>query len=177
MKNNLRKLAILFLSAIFFMACSKDGSKDISPESVIGKWILQNISSSVEFKNDTPENTNEDVTSQGLYFDFASDGTYTTNGAIELGDINENGGSLTTGNYEFSNSVLSLTYKDPDLGIPVTLYLNATISGNEMTLSLDKNDLVKAFAEATGVDAFTQAFLQIFLDEIVKFDYSMTLKK
>ena len=94
-----------------------------------------------------------------------------------MGDINENGGSLTTGNYEFSNSVLSLTYKDPDLGIPVTLYLNATISGNEMTLSLDKNDLVKAFAEATGVDAFTQAFLQIFLDEIVKFDYSMTFKK
>jgi hypothetical protein len=173
----LEKITLLTFTTLFIMSCSKDGSGDVSPETVQGKWVLQNISSSVEYKSDSPETSSEDVSNQGLYFDFAADGTYTTNGAIELGNITDNNGTISTGNYEFSKGVLNLTYNDPDLGIPITLYLNSEISGNDMKLSLDKSDLVEAFAKTTGVDAFTQAILQIVLDEIIKFEYSMTLKK
>jgi hypothetical protein len=175
MVKKLKQIALFTYYALFFMACSKDG--DISPISVEGKWELQNISSNVEYQKDTPDIKSEDVSNKGLFFDFAADGFYTTNGAIELGNIRENGGKISSGKYEFSKGVLSLNYIDPDFRIPVTLYLKSKLSGSDLKLSLEKKELVKAFAEATNVDDTTKILIEYILGSIVKFDYSMTLKK
>ncbi|MFT4734478.1 MAG: hypothetical protein ACI9DJ_002178 [Algoriphagus sp.] len=175
MKNIFKYPLVITLSSLFIAACSTATMKQISPETVLGRWQVQMISSTEETKSFPKETKTESVADQELYLEFNADGTYTTNSDIESGKITKGDGTVSTRNYKFSNGRLELTYDDAGLGIPITIYFNTDVNGNVMNLSSTKKDLIDAFADSTGLDAFTQAFIQIFLDDVVTFDFNLSL--
>lgn len=175
MKKKFLKYSLFVLTAAVFMSCSKD-SDDVNPD-ISGKWFVQSVSTEIEYQNDDPESDSEDLSASGLYLDFDGNGNYTTNGAIELETIGDNNGQISAGTYTYSNGVIGLTYDDPDFEIPVTLFLHTNINGDTMTLNLTKSDLAESLSTTADLDDFTKIFIQLFLEEIVRFDYTMTLSK
>ncbi|MFT7247944.1 MAG: hypothetical protein ACI97P_000718, partial [Arcticibacterium sp.] len=85
MKNIFKYPLVITLSSLFIAACSTATMEQISPETVLGRWQVQMISSTEETKS-FPKET-ENVADQELYLEFNADGTYTTNSDIELGKI------------------------------------------------------------------------------------------
>lgn len=172
MKKALTFLAIYTL----LIACKKNN--DVSPIDVTGKWNLNTIDSNVEFSSDSPQVEKQDVTSQGIYIEFKADGTYITNSDLGIASITKKETGENTGTYELKNGVIALNFVEADLAIPLKLYFQAEVNNNQLVISLDRDDLVKSFAElGSGVDAFSQAILQILVADIVKINYALTFSK
>lgn len=182
MKKKLNRLFVLLLVARFAFSCSVDNSKQISPESVTGKWQIQTTDLNAAYVNGKSDISKEDVSANGFYLDFAADGTFTATsnaqiGVIALNKLNENGGAISSGKYEFIKGVLKLNYTDAYLGIPATLIFQAKVEDNSMTLFLDKNDLILAQTTTLGLSISSQGLVQTFLNGLVKFEYKMSLKR
>ena len=177
MNVNFKSILFIGISSIFMAACSTKSMEEVSPETVSGRWQVQMINSTEETTSFPKETYSENVADQDLYLEFNADGTYTTNSDIELGEITKGNGAVSTGNYKFSNSRLELTYDDAGLGVPITIYFNTEINGSMLNLSLTKKELINAFADNTGLDAFSQTFIQVFLEDVVTFDFNLSLMK
>lgn len=166
-------IAVLGLA---FSSCSK--KDDVTPSTLEGTYNLETISLKSKVVDQAAENENENVAAQKMYYTFNSDGTYKTNATWSIGEINSSG-TVSTGKYSISGNKLNITYQDGDLGKELTQTMQIkTNSGTQLVLFIGLDELKTSLKGAAGgLDAFTAAFLEIFLSQMIQFEYTLTFKK
>ncbi|WP_255068778.1 lipocalin family protein [Lacihabitans sp. LS3-19] len=174
MKNHFLILITLIVASL--SSCTK--SDDVSPSSLSGKYELKIIDFNSKFTSEDPEKYTDDVSSQGIFYIFNTDGTYKTNAYWSIGEINSNG-TESTGKYSLKGNVLSITYIDQDLEKELTQSMQIkTNTDTDLVLYMGLAEVKDSFtAAATGLDPFTAAFLNIFIGQMLEFDYTLSFKK
>lgn len=157
-------------------SCSKDD--DVTPASLEGTYNLETIALKTKVVDEALEEENENVTSQKMYYTFNADGTYKTNAYWSVGQIDTDG-TVSTGKYTVKGNTLSITYQDEDLEKEMTQSMQIkTKSDTQLVLFIGLDELKDSFkAAGTGLDPFTKAFLDLFLSQMVQFEYTLTFKK
>jgi hypothetical protein len=172
-----KQFFILFTVLAFGLAsCSKED--DATPSTLEGKYNLETISMKTKVVDEQAQEENENVASQGMYYTFSSDGTYKTNAYWSIGEIAKDA-KETTGKYSVKDNVLSIIYKDADLGKELTQKMQIkTNSSTQLVLYIGLSELKDSFKTVgTGLDVFTAAFIDLFLSQMLQFDYNLTFKK
>lgn len=174
---NLRlKIFALVITVFALVSCSSK-EKDVEPIVLNGKYNLTRVNSEITFQDEQPEITDEDVSDQKIYFEFSSDGTYSTNASLGIANI-EKDNQVNSNTYLIENNILIIDIVEADLNVPFKLYLNMAEAENQLTLSLGQPDLLKSFdASVSGMDAFSKALVQVLISQIVDFSYSLELTK
>lgn len=171
------KIVILFLllSTAFF-SCEKDDS--VSTSKLEGKYVLNSVDLKTQFTGEAEDKSTENVASKGIYYTFEANGNYTTNAYWSIGEIDKDT-KVNTGTYTVSGDVITIKYTDSELGKELNQKMQIkTNNGTDLVLYLGKTELLESFKGASaGLDAFTAAFVSIFLDSILKFEYTLTFKK
>ncbi len=168
------KFFFITVISIISIACSK--TEDISMNQLSGKWNLTNVSSKVELKDQSIDDSNKDVSSEQIYFEFDANGNYTTNAEISLVDNSlKKSASNSSNTYKISGDNFILTYTDAQLKQELTLYLNiVSLTTNQLELNISKTELLKSFEQSvTKLDPFTTALVNLYLDSILKFDFTL----
>ncbi|KPM47070.1 hypothetical protein [Jiulongibacter sediminis] len=174
--NRLQNISVFLFLIIVTAACSSK-KKDIEPIILNGQYNLTRVNSEITFQDQQPEITDKDVTDQEIYFFFSPDGTYTTNASLGIGNIKKDQ-KVNSNTYQIENNLLIISIVEADLNVPFKLYLKMTEENNELTLSLNHQDLVNSFdASLSGMDAFSKALIQVLISQIVEMNYSLTLTK
>ena len=157
-------------------SCSKED--DVTPSSLEGTYNLETIALKTKVVDEALEEENENVASQKIYYTFSADGTYKTNAYWSIGEIATDG-TVSTGKYTLKGNTLSISYKDEDLGKEMTQSMQIkTNSDTQLVLFIGLDELKDSFkAAGTGLDPFTKAFLDLFLSQMVQFEYTLTFKK
>ncbi|MGR3812439.1 hypothetical protein [Jiulongibacter sp. NS-SX5] len=167
---------LLSLLALIIVSCSK--KDDVEPITLDGRYDLKQVNSEVIIQDEEPEINDKDFSSEGIYFTFSADGTYTTNANVGIGNI-EKSSSENKNTYEIENNILKLKITEADLNVPFILYfrMSESMTGT-LTLSLNEKDLLTSF-EASGadLDPFSQALLQVLISQITTINYSLELTK
>ena len=171
-----KQIFILFaVLTVGLASCSKEN--DATPSTLDGKYNLETISMKTKIVDEDVQEENENVASQGMYYTFSSDGTYKTNAYWSIGEIGKDG-KETSGKYTVKGDVLSITYIDADLGKELTQSMQIkTNSSTQLVLYIGLPELKASFKAATGLDPFTAAFVELFLSQMLQFDYNLTFKK
>jgi Lipocalin-like domain len=170
-----KQFLILFaVLGLGLASCSK--GDDVTPSTLEGTYNLETISLKSKVVDQVAEN--ENVSAQKMYYTFSADGTYKTNATWTIGEINSSG-VVSTGKYTINGDKLNITYKDNDLGKELTQTMQIkTNSDSQLVLFIGLDELKASLkAAAGGLDAFTAAFLEIFLSQMVQFEYTLTFKK
>ncbi len=169
-------LILLAVLGLGLAGCSK--GDDVTPSSLEGTYNLETVALKTKVVDEALEEENENVASQKIYYTFNADGTYKTNAYWSIGEIGTNGAS-STGKYTLKGDNLSITYQDEDLGKELTQTMQIkTNSDTQLVLYIGLAELKSSLkAAAGGLDPFTAAFLEIFLSQMIQFDYTLTFKK
>lgn len=170
------KFFLFAITAFIFTACEKE--KNVTPLNIEGKWMVDSSTSKVQFQGEEVDNSTEDLSNTGIYFDFAANGTYTTNAILGLGNINKGDGSIYSNEYAIVDGKVALTFDEADLKIPITLSFQPQISGDRMTIKLTRNQLVNDIADMSGkISGIAQGILEVLVSTIVDFEYTLELVK
>jgi hypothetical protein len=173
------KKQIFILFAVLGLGLSSCSKKDeVTPSTLEGTYNLETISLKSKVVDQAAENENENVSAQKMYYTFNSDGTYKTNATWSIGEINSSG-AVSTGKYTINGNKLNITYQDGDLGKELTQTMQIkTNSDSQLVLFIGLDELKTSLkAAAGGLDAFTAAILEIFLSQMIQFEYTLTFKK
>lgn len=174
----MKNLFIVLFMATVAVSCSKN--EDVTPDNatISGRWKLDRVTNDAQFSNGDSEVTDDDYTNTDLYFNFAEDGTYTTNADIELGVISEGDGTINNGTFSYAENELSLTYYDSFAEADVTLILNSELNSNDLKLSIGLDGLKSSVQASSGnIDGFTRALIQAYLGTITTFSLDLYLTK
>ena len=174
----MKKTILIIITLIIASLSSCTKGDDVSPSSLSGKYELKIIDFNSKFSNEDPEKYTDDVSSQGIFYIFNTDGTYKTNAYWSIGEINSNG-TESTGKYSLNGNVLSITYIDQDLEKELTQSMQIkTNTDTDLVLYMGLDEVKASFkAAASGLDAFTAAFLELFLGQMLEFEYTLSFKK
>ncbi len=176
MQSLSHKIFAFATTVILLAACEKEDN--VAPLNIEGKWNADEVSSKMQFQNEDPTNSTEDLSSSGIYFNFDSDGTYTTNAILGIDNISAGDGTEYTNEYKIVDGKIQLTFKEADLGIPISLSFTPVIMDNEMKITLTKKALLDDIASMSGkLDVFSEAILQAVVGQILDFEYTITLVK
>lgn len=173
------KKQIFVLFAVLGLGISSCSKKDdVTPSTLEGTYNLETISLKSKVVNQAEEDENENVAAQKMYYTFSADGTYKTNAYWSLGEIGSDG-TLSTGKYALKGNTLSITYKDEDLGKEMTQSMQIkTNSDTQLVLFIGLDELKAGFKDVgAGLDPLSKAILEIFLSQMVQFEYTLTFKK
>ena len=110
------KTKVLFLIsflALSIISCEKDDS--VSTSSLEGKYTLKTVDLKTQFTGEAEDKSVEDVSSQGMYYNFEANGNYTTNAFWAIGEINKDT-KVNSGTYSIKGEVLTIKDIDADLG-------------------------------------------------------------
>jgi hypothetical protein len=172
-----KQFLILFAAlGLGLASCSK--GDDVMPSTLEGTYNLETISLKSKIVDQAAEDENENVAAQKMYYTFNPDGTYKTNATWSIGEINASG-AVSTGKYTINGDKLNISYQDNDLGKDLTQTMQIkTNSDTQLVLFIGLDELKTSLkAAAGGLDAFTAAFLEIFLSQMIQFEYTLTFKK
>ncbi|MCR9064610.1 MAG: lipocalin family protein [Cytophagales bacterium] len=166
---------IFFLAVLSVLSCKKDA--DIDPVNIQGKWNVDSAESKIEYNSSSPDNTNIDLSSEGLYFDFKSDGTYSTNAELGIGNISA-GEQINTDTYSIEGNRLKIAFVETDLKIPIILLFDIELNGTNLNLKMDRNDLLDSYEEIGGkLDIVSKSIFQLLLSEVIKIEYTIQLSQ
>jgi hypothetical protein len=172
-----KQLFILFaILGLGLASCSKED--DVTPSTLEGTYNLETIDLKTKVADEAVEEENENVTSQKMYYTFSADGTYKTNAYWALGEIGMDG-TVSTGKYTVKGNTLSIAYKDEELGKEMTQSMQIKANSNtQLVLFIGLEELKAGFKDmGTGLDPLSKAILEIFLSQMVQFEYTLTFKK
>ena len=164
------RIFFLFIAMVLlFSNCSKTETPDPQPVApIVGKWILTDIKGkfSTNFGG-TGSNVINQTGSAADSFTFLADNTFASAGNIKVSSISLN---LGTGTYKLTNDELRIQAKD-DLFKESITYFKATITGNVLSLVLNKDLYFKGLKESPGYVSGTQEAV------INELDLTLTFKK
>jgi hypothetical protein len=146
----MKKLLTVLLLCSVFISCKKPGPIEEAPSPLIGKWQKSRQIGAIVVGGKTT-NITKDISSQGAYYEFRADGSYTESFFDSTAVSQPN--KLTNGKYTVRADELRLVIdntKDADIK-----YLQLLISEDKSQLYLtDTKDLrLKAIDEQIKLDA------------------------
>jgi hypothetical protein len=169
-------LLLVAVMGLALVSCSKE-EDSVSPASLEGTYNLETIVFKSKVTGEAAEEDNENVSSQKIYYTFKADGTYETNSMWSIGEISKNN-VVSKGKYTLKGTTLNITYQDEDLGKELTQAMQIkTNSSTQLVLFVGLDELKASFKAVTGLDPFTQAFMELLLSQLVEFQYTLTFKK
>lgn len=161
---------------LFTVSCTTED--DVSAVSMNGSYNLETINLKTKVSNEDMQEKNENVATNKIYYTFNTDGTYTTNAYWSIGEIDTKG-TVSTGKYTLKDNVLSISYKDDQLGKELTQAMQVKVNNaKELVLYIGVAEVKGSLKEAlSGLDLLTAALVEIYLKQLVQFDYTLSFKK
>ena len=172
-----KSFSIIFLALVLFtVSCTTED--DVSAVSLKGSYNLETINLKTKVSNEDMQEKNENMATNKIYYTFNTDGTYTTNAYWSIGEIDTKG-TVSTGKYTLKDNVLSISYKDDQLGKELTQAMQVKVNNTkELVLYIGVAEVKDSLKVAlSGLDLLTAALVEIYLKQLVQFDYTLSFKK
>lgn len=173
------RLSLLLIFSFLFFSCNKDDDTLIDPAATVdGEWQVSTVKTTLQNKGTEAATTNLDLSSDGIYFNFQTDGTYSTNAKISLSSVTKSE-NIITGTYKFGSNNIELDYYLEDFSVNVDFNFTINeLTNNNFVISLDEKSLTDAFNGSIGsLSAANQVFAKLLIDNIVDFEILINLKK
>ncbi|SOE23582.1 Lipocalin-like domain-containing protein [Spirosomataceae bacterium TFI 002] len=178
----MKKLLFLPLFALLFNACT---SSDVEPKKeFVGKWKINSFQVNLKMSGEQPENEVEDVSGKEIILEFKEDGTFTSS-YVPTGDEDFELFPVSTATYSVQNDEYILISSKNEMGDNETIKYKYEINNDQLVLSMDKELVKEAFANALKLEAAALAafgitaedlLLEIFVD-IESYDLSILMVK
>ncbi len=165
------------LTVLFFVACTK--TENVEPSTISGRYEISMVDTKVQIKNSDLVSTQEDVSSQDIYFEFDGNGKYLSNGKLSILEQQFEKTDAYSGVYSINGDQLILTFAEPDLKVDIAIaFAIKSQTDQGMVLNLGKDQLVSSFeASVAKLDALTAALAKAYIDQMLVFDLNITLVK
>jgi hypothetical protein len=173
-----KKIVFLFIIGIA-LSCNKSDDSQIDPAAgVTGEWQVTTVKTTLQNQGTVAQVTDIDLSTEAVFFNFKTDGTYTTNAKINLSSISKSD-KIFEGTYKFEKENLELDYFLEDFGLSVKFDFKINeLQSNKMTMALDEGSLLDAFNASIGqLSAANQVFAKLLINNIVDFEALINLKK
>ncbi len=160
MRTWLRYAPGIFLPVL--ISCTES---DINPkEKTEGEWTLQEISYKMQYEGEDAEEGSVDYSSFQYAFSLNADGTFTSTISDEVLDSE---GLLpgSTGTYKIEDGKLTFTFEEDGYQLTTSYYV--TVSGDVMTLKMDRALYLEVVETQFKASEEIFAFLGITLEELM----------
>ena len=123
-------LTIIALFSFLLVSCDKSEDPEIDPTaSVEGQWNVTTVKTTYQTKGTTAQVSDIDLSKEAVFFQFNSDGTYSTNAKINLTSITKSD-KVFDGTYKLSKDKIELEYFLEDFSITAKFNFNLKLASN-----------------------------------------------